>query len=206
MRTDDLISMLSADPAPAPDRRRFWPLVIALGLIGALALMLLTIGPRADLPQALTPTALKMLASAMIAVAALTQVARLSQPARAAGALDWLSIGVLGAAALIALSAGVVGMDRLTGAEPLPRCLWAVPLFSIPSALLIGWLARGMAPTRPALTGAATGAAAGGIGAIAYSLWCPYDTTLYFTLSFYVLAIAICATLGAVAGARLLRW
>src|SRR3972149_1653490 len=98
MSTDDLIALLGADSGPAPDRARFWPLALAFGLLGALALLFATIG--------------------------------------------W-------------------------GQENPP--------------------------------GPPMGPPAGGIGAIAYSLWCPFDDMLLFTLSFYVLSITICAGAGALA-------
>jgi hypothetical protein len=67
------------------------------------------------------------------------------------------------------------------------------------------WLARSLAPTRLTLSGAALGALSGGLGAMAYAMYCPVDSVAFVT-TWYVVAIAICAALGAVIGSRLLRW
>jgi hypothetical protein len=40
---------------------------------------------------------------------------------------------------------------------------------------------------------------------MAYAMYCPVDSVAFVT-TWYVVAIALCAALGAVVGARLLRW
>ncbi|MBL8531151.1 MAG: DUF1109 family protein, partial [Hyphomonadaceae bacterium] len=61
------------------------------------------------------------------------------------------------------------------------------------------------APTRLALAGAAIGAISGGVGAMAYAMYCPTDSVAFVT-TWYSLAIALCAAIGAGVGSRLLRW
>ena len=61
------------------------------------------------------------------------------------------------------------------------------------------------APEHPALAGAAAGLLAGAIGAALYATHCPDDSPL-FVAAWYSLAIGFVVALGAVAGARLLRW
>ena len=63
---------------------------------------------------------------------------------------------------------------------------------------------RGLAPTRPRAAGVAAGPAAGAIAASAYALHCD-ESTLPFLATWYVLGVAVPATLGAL-GPRLLRW
>jgi hypothetical protein len=81
----------------------------------------------------------------------------------------------------------------------------AVPLLAAPTGAGLIWLARGLAPTRLAASGAAIGALAGGIGAMAYSMYCPVDSAA-FVATWYALAIALCAAVGAIVGSILLRW
>jgi hypothetical protein len=74
-----------------------------------------------------------------------------------------------------------------------------------PTAALLIWLMRAFAPTRLTMTGAAIGAVSGGVGAMAYSMYCPIDSVA-FVATWYALAIALCAVLGALIGGKLLRW
>jgi hypothetical protein len=64
---------------------------------------------------------------------------------------------------------------------------------------------RAFAPTRLALAGAAIGAFAGGVGAMAYAMYCPTDSVAFVT-TWYTVAIAVCAALGALVGSKFLRW
>jgi hypothetical protein len=86
-----------------------------------------------------------------------------------------------------------------------PWCVVIVPVLAAPTAAGLLWLMRSFAPTRLTLAGAAIGALSGGIGAMAYAMYCPVDSMAFVT-TWYVVAIALCAALGAVIGARLLRW
>jgi hypothetical protein len=64
---------------------------------------------------------------------------------------------------------------------------------------------RRLAPTRLALTGAAAGLLAGGLGASVYGLYCD-EAAATFVVTWYTLGIAASAALGALIGSRLLRW
>ena len=64
---------------------------------------------------------------------------------------------------------------------------------------------RAFAPTRLTLTGAAIGALSGGVGAMAYAMYCPVDSAA-FVMTWYVLGIALSAAIGALLGAKFLRW
>jgi hypothetical protein len=65
-------------------------------------------------------------------------------------------------------------------------------------------LRRGAA-TRPMLTGAVAGLIAGGIAATFYASHCVDDSPL-FVATWYVIAIAFVALVGAIAGRWVLRW
>lgn len=211
MKTKSLIDALANSetetPRKAGDTR--WALAALLGLAGALAILGAFIGPRLDLGASAGVTFAKAAFSALFAAAGLALTARLARPGRPAQT----RARMLGA--IIVLSFAGAGI-ALLGADPdarmrawtggaFPWCLVLIPLLALPAALALGWVVRALAPTQLTLTGAAIGAASGGLGAMAYALHCPVDS-IAFVATWYALAIALCAALGAIVGARLLRW
>jgi hypothetical protein len=95
-------------------------------------------------------------------------------------------------------------MQAWTGGA-FPWCLVLIPLLATPTAALLVWTLRAFAPTRLTLMGAAVGGLSGGVGAMAYAMYCPVDSVA-FVVTWYSLGIAIAAALGALIGPRLLRW
>jgi hypothetical protein len=85
------------------------------------------------------------------------------------------------------------------------HCLTMVPLLSIAPLAALLLAMRAGAPQNPGIAGALAGAAAAGIAATLYAANCPDDSPL-FVASWYPLATIIVAAVGALAGARLLRW
>jgi hypothetical protein len=84
-------------------------------------------------------------------------------------------------------------------------CPFNIALLAVP-ALLVGlWALRGGAPTRPGWAGAGAGLLAGALAALVYALHCP-EMAAPFLAVWYVVGIAIPAALGALLGARWLRW
>ena len=211
MRTDKLIDFLSRGEGDAVRPARALHLILALagGLIAAIALLLAGFGVREDFTAAPMPVMMKAMFSAFAAAAILPLAARLMRPGRPLG---WrigavcVFVGVSALAACLALLGEAPG-DRLKMwlGGSFPWCLVLIPLLAAPAAALIMWFARGLAPTQLGLTGAAIGALSGGIGAMAYSMYCPVDSIAFVT-TWYVAAIALCAALGALIGGRLLRW
>jgi hypothetical protein len=61
------------------------------------------------------------------------------------------------------------------------------------------------APSQPSLAGAVAGLAASGIAATFYAANCDDDSPL-FVMTWYPIAIAIVASVGYLAGRKLLRW
>ena len=61
------------------------------------------------------------------------------------------------------------------------------------------------APQNPVRAGAIAGLLAGGIGATLYAVHC-FDDSPLFVATWYTLAITFVTGLGALLGARLLRW
>lgn len=212
MKTDDLIDALARDPAPAPTRPLSWRVMLALGAGLAIAVAIVALGPgvRDDIVGAgRMPVMMKAMFSAAAAGAALPLLLRLSKPGRP---LEWRAAAALGFLAL----AVVVGLVTMAGGDParrlelwvggaVPWCLAVIPLLAAPVAALLAIVLRDLAPTRLVSAGAALGAVSGGIGAMAYAMYCPVDSMVFVTV-WYSLAIAICATVGALLGTRLLRW
>jgi hypothetical protein len=91
------------------------------------------------------------------------------------------------------------------GRGGIPWCVVLIPVLAAPAAALLTWFMRAFAPTRLTLTGAAIGAISGGVGAMAYAMYCPTDSVAFVT-TWYAVAIAVCAALGAILGSRILRW
>ena len=94
--------------------------------------------------------------------------------------------------------------EALMGAS-FPWCIVLIPVLAAPTAAGLVWVLRGFAPTRLGLAGAAIGALSGGVGAVAYSMYCPTDSVAFVT-TWYAVAIGLCAALGSVIAARFLRW
>jgi len=210
MRTDDLIAALAADttPPPRPGRR------LGLGLAAAMALSVLAFalvwGPRPGLAQVLAgPLVAKTLVPAALAVLALALAAVLIRPAARPGLPAWaLGLALAGLVAWLGLAlaqGGRAGLAMALAKPDLWVCLVSVPILSAAPLAAALWALAAGAPTRPALTGAVAGLAAGGLGTALYSLFCVVDMAL-FVLPAYGAAMLCVALAGALAGARALRW
>jgi hypothetical protein len=211
VKTDDLINALarSVEPAHAAPWKLRLLLTVLVGLGVACALVALGLGVRADIGVARMPVMMKALFSAVVAASILPVALRLMQPGRPLG---WrvgavaLVVAVCGLATVIALMGEAPG-DRIRmwmGGDA-PWCVIFIPILAAPTAAGLLWLMRACAPTRLALTGAAIGGFAGGVGAIAYAMYCPADSIAFVT-TWYALGIALSAAIGAIIGARVLRW
>jgi hypothetical protein len=206
--TEDLIRRLAAEPAPA----RFAEGRIALTVLGALVLglglYLVIHGPRPDLAQSLAGgvTVAKPLLPALLLVTGLTAALRLARPGQRAGFWVWGVVVVADAGASLILATmtqdGVAAMK--VGAAAF-KCLSMIVLLSaLPLVLGIAQLARG-ATLRPALSGAMLGMASGAGAAAGYALACTEDAPLFFVV-WYGAAILTATAVGALLGARWLKW
>ncbi|MBK6568949.1 NrsF family protein [Candidatus Aalborgicola defluviihabitans] len=213
MKTDDLISLLATGAAPVPTHsvgRRF-ALALGLGIVGAVLLLVLTHGLRADLAQAMGELIfwVKMAFAGVLALAAYIATERLARPGmRVGGAWAALAAPVL----LLWLVAALV----LLGADPEQRaglilgatwntCPFSIALISLPLFVATFWVMKGLAPTRPAWAGASAGLLAGALAALVYALHCPESGAPFIGI-WYVVGIAIPAAVGALLGPRTLRW
>ena len=211
MKTDHLIDMLArgVEPAERPRWARQLALTLVVGLAAAVLIVALWIGVRPDLGSARMPVMMKAMFAAAAAAAILPMAVRLMKPGRPLG---WrigavlVFVGVCALATIVALM-GEAPEERMRTwmGGGFPWCVVIVPILAAPTAAGLLWLMRSFAPTRLTLAGAAIGALSGGVGAMAYAMYCPVDSVAFVT-TWYVVAIALCAALGAVIGARLLRW
>jgi hypothetical protein len=210
MDTDALVRALAANVEPAPKKPFFAKIALALtaGLLLGLVLLTVTLGFRPDLGTALWAVAAKALLAGVIGTVALSTVVRLSSgmAQKRTGVMLLVLFAASLAVAAIALASEMPEhrWAAWTGGG-FPWCLVLIPLFSIPTSAGLVWAMRDGAPTKLTMTGAVIGALSGSVGTIVYAGFCPIDSVAFVT-TWYVLAIAISAGLGALAGRWLLRW
>jgi len=212
METDQLIRTLAADSA---HRARPVSLVLALGLLAAapisVAMLFAGLGVRSDIMTAMHNPFfdLKFAVALALAISAIAVGLHLSRPEASLRGWAWLLLipaGLLasGIASEMMLPQRVPMMTRLIGSNS-RVCLIAIPLMSLPllAAALIGL--RHGAPTRPAITGAIAGLLSAGLAASLYASHCTDDSPL-FVATWYTMATALVAAIGAGLGARVLRF
>ena len=212
MDTDQLIRTLAADSAYRP--RPMW-LALTLALVSAapitIAIFFWRLGVRPDVMTAMHNPFfdLKFAVTLSLAIPAIAISLHLSRPE--ASLRGWLWLLVIPVGLLVAGIAGEMMlpqrlpmMARLIGSNS-RICLTAIPLMSLPllAAALIGL--RHGAPSRPALTGAIAGLLSSGLAATLYASNCTDDSPL-FVITWYSIATAMVASIGALAGNRLLRF
>jgi hypothetical protein len=212
MDTDRLIRTLAADNAHREPRVGS---VLAIALAGAapftLALFLAWYGVRPDVRAAMHNPFfdLKFAVTLALAISAIAISLHLSRPEGALQRWKWLLAIPVGLLALgiggeMMMPARAPMMTRLVGSNWLV-CLSAIPLFALP--LLGGALfaLRHGAPTRPALAGAFAGLVSAGLAGTLYASHCTDDSPL-FVATWYTLATLLVTAVGALAGARVLRF
>lgn len=212
MDTDQLIRTLAAD-----NTQRALPVGIMLGLALmaatplSTAMLLLGIGIRPDIMVAMRNPFfdLKFVVTLALAIPATIISLHLSRPEASLQGWAWLLL-----APVLVLAGAIVSemmlpqrlpmMARLVGHNAL-LCLSAVPVLSLPllGAALFGL--RHGAPSRPALAGAIAGLLSAGFAATLYAAHCTDDSPL-FVATWYTIAAALMAGLGALLGARILRY
>jgi hypothetical protein len=210
MKTDDLITLLSADPRPG---RAVFPDVLfaALGpILVTGSLLVMALGVRPDLSSALAApvTLSKWLLPAVLFAAGMALARIQSRPEAQPRAGWWV-------AALVAVAAVALMIARGTAlpATDWPSAVWGhtrgiclASITGIGLSGLIGGLAvlRRGATTRPGLSGLALGLASGAAATVLYAVHCGEDDPLFF-VTWYGLSILILGVLGAMSGRRWLR-
>jgi hypothetical protein len=211
MQTDDLITRLAEDRRAASGMARLLALAIVVSIAGSFLVMLLGWGMRPDLHHAMRTGPFWMKAGYSIAFAAAGAVLieRLGRPG-GRGRGGWVILG-LAVAAIVALAVAELASMPMAGwhADMMGRsshiCALSITLISAPAFAAAIWMLRRMAPTRPRLAGVAAGLLASGLGATVYGLFCQ-ETAAAFTAIWYTSAMLVWPAIGALVGARLLRW
>src|SRR5579883_2807819 len=212
MRTADLIELLARDVRATPPGLVNRKLLAALAVGGLITFAVVALGLRCQplLAAAQQPWFwMKTGYTGLLALSGVVTVRRLSVPGTRAGAAPV-------AAALVILAMAALAADQLLSAAPADRLtLWLghtwkvcsplILLLALPILAFLILAIRGLAPTRPALTGAAAGFASGALAATLYGLHCP-EQAAAFAATWYTVGIAAATALGAIAGSRLLRW
>ncbi len=213
MKTDELVSLLAAHAQPVPRHaaaRRF-AVALAVGLPLSIAVMAFEYGVRRDLVQTMFWPMfwVKLLFPVCIAVAGFVVVQRLARPGVRVRA-GWLGLTVpvllLWAMGLAAwLMAPTDQRSAMVWGQTWRSCVFNIALISVPVFVASLVALKGLAPTQPALAGAAAGAMSAGVGAAVYALHCP-ELAAPFLAIWYVIGMALPVVAGALIGHRLLRW
>ncbi|PDQ21051.1 hypothetical protein CN311_11210 [Mesorhizobium sanjuanii] len=212
MRTEDLIKALDADAgSKAMPLRSAWWLATAAAAAVAAVVFWLTIGPRLDIMTALHTMRFlsKFVFTIVLAATAFALIRALSTPGASTGkAAAWMIAAPLLVLVAVVLELFVVPEadwgTRLVGTNMMV-CMTFIPLIGIGPLAIFLWMLRYGAPTRPALAGAVAGLLAGGLAATFYAAHC-FDDSPLFVATWYSIAIAALAALGALGGRLFVRW
>jgi len=212
METEQLIRTLAADN---PHRTRPVGFVLALALLAAAPVSLVSffmlLGFRPDVMTAMHNPFfdLKFVITLALAISAIIVGLHLSRPEASFKGWGWLllipaGIIVVGIASEMMMPQRLPMMTRLIGHNS-RVCMTAIPLLSLPllAGALIGL--RHGAPARPALAGALAGLISAGLAATLYASHCTDDSPL-FVATWYSIGTAVVTALGALIGARVLRF
>jgi hypothetical protein len=212
MKTEQLIQTLAADNS---HRARPVGLVLALALLAAapisIAAFMMGLGVRPDVMTAMHNPFfdLKFVVTLALAISAIVVSLHLSRPEASLKGWGWLLLipaGIIaaGIAGEMMMPLRLPAMTRLIGSNS-RICMTAIPLMSLPllAGALIGL--RHGAPARPALAGALAGLISAGLAATLYASHCTDDSPL-FVATWYLIATAMVTALGALLGAKVLRF
>ncbi|HXI07698.1 MAG: NrsF family protein [Bradyrhizobium sp.] len=212
MDTEQLIRTLAADNS---HRARPVSHVLMLALMAAAPVSMLIffaeLGVRPDIMTAMQNPFfdLKFAFTLALAISAIAVALHLSRPEASLRGFGWYLLIPAGL-----LVAGISGemmmpqrapmMTRLVGNNS-RYCVILIPVMSLPLLLAALFGLRHGAPARPALSGAIAGMLSAGLAATLYASHCTDDSPL-FLATWYTLATAIVAAVGALIGSRVLKY
>jgi hypothetical protein len=212
MDTEQLIRSLAADNS---HRARPVGYMLMLALLAAAPVSLLIffaeLGVRPDVMTAMHNPFfdLKFAVTLALAISAIAVALHLSRPEASLRGFGWYLLIPAGL-----LVAGISGemmmpqrapmMTRLIGNNS-KFCMTFIPVISLPLLLAALLGLRHGAPSRPALSGAIAGMLSAGLAATLYASHCTDDSPL-FVATWYTLATALVAAVGALIGSRVLKY
>lgn len=213
MRTEELTVLLATGAGTVDSRviERRVAAALGWGAAFALILMILFLGGRDDLSQALLLPKfwLKVLFAAALVMAGLMLLRRLARPGASLGtAAGWVASPFIALWALALFVLGNAPTEQRLGlvlGQTWMLCPWLIAMLSMPLLAGLLWALQAAAPTRPALAGAGAGLLSGAVATLVYCIHCP-EMEAPFLAVWYVLGILMPAAIGAFLGSRWLRW
>lgn len=213
MKTDELVALLAREAPPVPRHaaaRRF-AIALLAGVPLSIAWMVFEYGVRRDLVQTMFWPMfwVKLVVPLAIAIAGFVVVQRLARPgARVRSAwlglaLPVLALWVMGVVAW--LLAPAEDRAALVWGQTWRTCAFNIAAISVPVFVASLVSLKSLAPTRPALAGAAAGAMSAGVAAAVYALHCQ-ELAAPFLAIWYVAGMTLPVLAGAAIGHRFLRW
>lgn len=205
------IAALVDDLQPVKPMRQSIPLALSTAItVATTALVVWTQGMRADVLAGQPDEMFLIRAGVLLLLGGATAhaVTSMASPAVGRNQNGWqmaLAAAVLfPLAAIIVATTGDVG-PAMSAMESGMRCMFYSLIAGLATAVpMVVWLRKG-APSSPTRAGWLTGVAAGGLGAFAYNLHCPFNNVVYIGI-WYSLALSVCAVVGRLVVPRLIRW
>jgi len=212
MDTEQLIRTLAADNS---HRARPVSHALMLALLAAAPVSLLIffaeLGVRPDIMTAMKNPFfdLKFAVTLALAISAIAVALHLSRPEASLRSFGWYLLIPAGL-----LVAGISGEMMMPHRAPMMTrvignnskyCTVAITAMSLPLLIAALFGLRHGAPARPAISGAIAGLLSAGLAAALYASHCTDDSPL-FVATWYTLAVALMAGLGALMGSRMLKY
>ena len=212
MDTEQLIRTLAADNS---HRARPVSYVLMLALLAAAPVSLLIffaeLGVRPDIMTAMKNPFfdLKFAVTLALAISAIAVALHLSRPEASLRGFGWYLLIPAGL-----LVAGISGEMMMPQRAPMMTrvignnskyCTVAITAMSLPLLIAALFGLRHGAPARPAISGAIAGLLSAGFAAALYASHCTDDSPL-FVATWYTLAVALIAAIGALLGSRMLKY
>jgi len=212
VKTEDLITALTADnqrQRPAPGR--VFSVALLASIVVSAALVISTIGIRADFAAALetlrfpfkfiVTIALAASAAAVFHRTLFPVASRHPHPTLLLVAPAIMLLGVIAELLVLPADAWVMSAQ---GKNAL-LCLTVVPALGLVPLGLMLWSLRQGATTRPMLGGLCAGLLSGGIAATLYAAHCTDDSPL-FVATWYPIGVLLLGLAGAIIGRFVARW
>jgi len=213
VKTDDLIAALAGDATPSRGESvsRTLVLGLTLGAVVSVAIMVLWLGVRPDLMDAMRtgPFWMKFVYALSVAALGFGLVERLARPDGDGGVFGPMLLAPLVVMTALAIyqlwgAPEEIRMTMMLG-HTYQICARNIVIVSAPIFLGLFWAMRSLAPTRLTLAGAVAGLLAGAAGTFIYAFHCD-ESAAPFVVIWYTLGIAAVGVLGALMGRALLRW